>query len=245
VRVDFLVNDMVVATDTTAPWAAAWTAGRPGVYVLSARAHDDSQRSALSNSVEVTVRDPVPAPDDVVLWAAEARVAFDWTPVADATAAGGIRLQNPNAAAAKQTVSASPAQFFEMTFDAVAGRPYRLWIRGKATANSWANDSVFVQFDGSVDSAGAAVYRIGTLSATTYTLEDCVNCGVAGWGWQDNGFGAGVLGPLIYFARSGPQTIRIQVREDGLGIDQIVLSSARWISSAVGALKNDTTILPR
>jgi hypothetical protein len=50
---------------------------------------------------------------------------------------------------------------------------------------------------------------------------------------------------LIYFATSGTQTIRIQAREDGFSIDQIVLSPANYVDSAPGALKNDNTILPK
>jgi hypothetical protein len=91
----------------------------------------------------------------------------------------------------------------------------------------------------------AWLIRIGTTSAAEYLLEDCANCGLSGWGWQDNGYGAGVLGPPIYFAASGPQRIRLQVREDGLGIDQVVLSAVKYLSASPGALKNDTTILPR
>jgi hypothetical protein len=68
--------------------------------------------------------------------------------------------------------------------------------------------------------------------------------GVSGWGWQDNGYGVGVLGPAVYFQAGGAQTMRLQVREDGLGIDQIVLSAVRYLDAAPGALKNDTTILP-
>jgi hypothetical protein len=67
---------------------------------------------------------------------------------------------------------------------------------------------------------------------------------LSGWGWQDNGNGAGVLGPLVYFATTGPQRIRVQVREDGLALDQIVLSPQRYLQSAPGASKNDTVILP-
>ena len=67
--------------------------------------------------------------------------------------------------------------------------------------------------------------------------------GVSGWGWQDNGWGVNILGPLIYFATTGTQTIRVQVREDGYQFDQIVLSSKQYLTSAPGALKNDTTIL--
>ena len=92
---------------------------------------------------------------------------------------------------------------------------YRLWIRGRADADFYGNDSVFAQFSDSVDSAGTPRWLIGTTSATAYVLEDCSGCGVQGWGWNDNGYGAGVLGPLVYFARDGDQTIRVQTREDG------------------------------
>jgi hypothetical protein len=121
--------------------------------------------------------------------------------------------------------------------------PYRLWMRGKAIANSYENDSVFVQFSGSVGANGAPTYRIGTTSATAVILEDSTNAAISGWGWADNGYGAGVLGPEIYFATHGPQTIRIQTREDGLGIDQLVLSANRYRASAPGAMRDDHTIL--
>jgi len=167
----------------------------------------------------------------------------NWVVVQDATAAGGARLYNPNAGLAKVAAVAAPIDYFEMTFTAEAAKAYRLWIRARADSNNWANDSVSVQFSGSVTASGAPVFRIGTTSATVYTLEDCTNCGVAGWGWQDNGYGAGVLGPLIYFQATGTQTIRVQRREDGISIDQIVLSAQQFITSAPGALKNDSTIL--
>ena len=54
-----------------------------------------------------------------------------------------------------------------------------------------------------------------------------------------------MLGPLVYFSTTGTQRIRIQTREDGLSIDQIVLSSATFLNAAPGALKNDSTIVPR
>ena len=132
-----------------------------------------------------------------------------------------------------------------MTFDAPAWTAYRLWIRGKADNNYWANDSVYVQFSDAVTSSGSPQWRIGTTSATEVNIEDCSGCGLAGWGWQDNGYGAGVLGPLVYFATTGPQTIRVQQREDGVSIDQIVLSPVNFVNTAPGALKNDTTIVPR
>ena len=63
-----------------------------------------------------------------------------------------------------------------------------------------------------------------------------------GWGCNDTGW-AGV-GPNTYFGSTGTQRIRIQVREDGVSIDQIVISPSTYLTSAPGALKNDGTILP-
>jgi hypothetical protein len=177
--------------------------------------------------------------------AAEAIASGNWRVVDDPTAAGGRRIEHPDAGAAKIAVPlANPVNYFELTFTAEANTPYRLWLRGRAQADSYNNDSVFVQFSGSVTSTGAPINRIQTAEAATVVLEDCSGCGVAGWGWQDNAYGAGVLGPAMYFT-AGPQTMRIQGREDGISIDQIVLSSDTYLTASPGATKNDATILPR
>ena len=131
-----------------------------------------------------------------------------------------------------------------MSFSAQAGTPYRLWIRGKAQNDSPYNDSVFVQFSGSTDATGSALYRIGTTSSTCINLEETSGFGLSNWGWQDNGWGVNVFGSLIYFQSTGTQTLRIQAREDGLSIDQIVLSPASYLNASPGALKNDSNILP-
>jgi hypothetical protein len=102
-----------------------------------------------------------------------------------------------------------------------------------------------VQFSGGVNASGVAVYRIGTTASTEYNLESCSGCGLSGWGWEDNGWGTGVLGPPIYFATTGTQTIRVQPREDGLSIDQIVLSPGQFLGTSPGAAKNDQRILPK
>lgn len=143
------------------------------------------------------------------------------------------------------TPAINPPHYFDMTFSAEAGRPYRLWIRAKAQNDFWANDSVWVQFSGSVNSSGSPVYRIGTNSGTEINLEDCSGCGLSGWGWQDNGWGVGVLGPQIFFQTTGTHTIRVQGREDGISIDQIVLSPGTYLHTSPGALKNDNTVLPK
>jgi hypothetical protein len=247
-RVEFFANGTPIGVRTAAPWSFAWMNVAAGNYTITAQATDDRGGLTVSTSVSIVVTAPASAPGvgaDVVLYAKNATIGGGWTVTSDPSAAGGARLQNPNANAAKiSTPLASPTRYFEMTFNAEGGVGYRLWMRGKATSDHWANDSVYVQFDRSVDQGGQPQYRIGTTSAAAYTLEDCVNCGLSNWGWQDNGFGAGVLGPLVYFAASGPQRIRVQVREDGLAIDQIVLSSDGYLATAPGAVKNDVTILP-
>jgi hypothetical protein len=184
---------------------------------------------------------------EVVLRAAERpKLSGNWAIVADPTAAGSARVQNADRGQAKlSTALAAPADYVELTFDAQAGVPYRLWIRGVAQANAYWNDSIFVQFSGSVDPTGKPVHRIGTASATAVVLEDCSGCGVSGWGWQDNAYGVGALGPEIYFETSGRQTIRMQTREDGLGVDHVVLSAVKYMTTPPGATKNDRTILPR
>lgn len=182
---------------------------------------------------------------EVVLYASQAPVRVgNWSAAADPTAAGGARISNTDQDAAKiVTAAANPANYFELSFNASAGKAYRLWIRGKTLNNSPYNDSVFVQFSGSVNSSGSPVYRIGTTSATEINLEDCSGCALSGWGWQDNGWGIGVLGPQIFFQSTGTQTIRIQVREDGFSIDQIVLSPSSYLFNSPGALKGDNAIL--
>jgi len=197
---------------------------------------------ALVHAVPLTVNGP-PDSAEIVLYGKDAAPSGNWRLAADTTAAFGMKVEEPDAGAAKVgTPQANPLNYFELSFTADARVPYHLWIRAKAQNNSYNNDSVYVQFSGSVTDTGVAVNRIGTPTAATVILEDCTNCGVAGWGWQDNGYGAGVLGPDIYFT-GGPQTIRIQQREDGISIDQIVLSPVTYLKTSPGLLKNDTTIL--
>lgn len=224
------------------------------VYVGLAVSSHDTSRVAAATFDQVTVRaatttppPPPPASSEIVLYASDAnRLVGGWTLQSDAAAAGGQRVWLPDAGRAKViTASAAPADYIEFTFNAEAGRAYRLWIRGRALNDDWNNDSVHVQFSGSLSGEGSAVYRIGTTSSAEYNLESCRGCGLTGWGWEDNGWGLNVLGPEIYFAATGPQTIRIQNREDGLSIDQIVLSSSRYLTTAPGPTKNDTTIVAR
>jgi IPT/TIG domain len=187
-----------------------------------------------------------PAVGDIVLYAAQAPVKVGaWQTASDPTAAAGACLLNPDAGLAKVNLPlASPVSYFEISFNAEAGRAYHLWMRSKAQNDSPYNDSVWVQFSDSTDGNGSASNRIGTTTATAMNLEDCSGCGLQGWGWQDNGWGVAVMGPHIYFQSAGLHTIRVQAREDGIAIDQIVLSPLTYLNASPGSLRNDNTILP-
>jgi hypothetical protein len=227
-----------------------FTMGSAAYVGLAVSSHDATRlATAAFDNVRIDVRS-TPAPPglkEIVLYAADAAaMTAPWRMEPDSTAAGGRRAWNPDAGIPKiLTASADPAGSIEFTFDAEAGRPYRLWIRGKAERDDWTNDSAHVQFSGSVDAQGTPTYRIGTSASAVYSLESCSGCGLAGWGWEDNGWGQGVLGPVIYFATTGTQRVRVQNREDGLSFDQIVLSAERFLNGPPGPAKSDTTIVPK
>jgi endo-1,3-1,4-beta-glycanase ExoK len=180
---------------------------------------------------------------DIVLYASKAPLrAGTWRVTRDLTAAGGYALANPNLGASKVTAPlASPRNYFQLSFPAYSGRAYHLWIRGKAAGNSVNNDSVYVQFSDSVTSTGLPINRIGTRSGMAVVLQACTGRPDHAWGWTDNGWCA--IGSKIFFSRTGTHSIRVQVREDGLSIDQIVLSPITYISKAPGKPTDDTTIL--
>ncbi len=182
------------------------------------------------------------AQSDIVLKASSPSAkAGKWAVTTDSAAYGGAKIRHPDGDAAKvETAAASPANYFELTFTATAGVPYHLWVHGHADGDDPYNDSVFVQFSNSVNASKGAIYRIGTTSATEVNLEPCKGCGLTGWMWQDNGYGWGVLGPNIYFATTGTQKIRVQTREDGLSVDQILLSPSKYLNSKPPALSTSS-----
>ena len=195
---------------------------------------------------EYTGEDAPPSDSgELVLYAGQAAIAGDgFTTITDPSAAGGRALQSVDSGTPKiLTALSAPATYAELQFNADGGRPYRLWIRGRALKNYWGNDSIHVQFSGAVDASGNPVFQIGTSDSTVVNLEDCSGCGLRGWGWQDNGWGTGVLGPVVAFATAGVKTLRIQNREDGLAIDQVVLSPSTYLQRSPGRLKDDATIL--
>jgi phosphatidylserine/phosphatidylglycerophosphate/cardiolipin synthase-like enzyme/regulation of enolase protein 1 (concanavalin A-like superfamily) len=190
---------------------------------------------------------PPPPPDAVtqVIWAADVQptsVVGAWTLIDDPTAAGSKALWNIDKGKSKISPAlAAPVNYFETTFTATSGVPYHMWVRMRGQNNSVNNAGVSAQFNDSVDAFGSEHYQIGTPTGAEFVLQDGTSGTISGWGWADNGYGN--FGPDIYFATTGPHTLRIQVRNDGTIIDQIVLSPDVYVRSSPGLGKNDTTIL--
>jgi hypothetical protein len=248
-RVEFRVDSKLVAVDRWAPFEYTWRTDSAGVgtHTIDITAVDAAGNQQTTRRT-YTVPDPAgTTTDELVMYASDALVRIGaWNVVTDAEAANGTRLENPDNGAPKADgPSAAPLDYFELSFPAKAGQPYHLWLRGRAAGNSDANDSVYVQYSDSVTQSGAATWLIGSPSAQAVVLEDYAGAGLSQWGWQDNGFGADVLGPAVYFATTGLHTLRIQVREDGLSLDQVMLSTAHYAATAPGGTKNDHTIMNR
>jgi hypothetical protein len=218
---------------------AAGTATNKPIGADTKYIHDVATKNVLTGN-------PLLGAEDILLYARDATVAGTFQLVDDTTAAAGRKVWNPNAGAAKiVNAVANPANYMELTFHARAGVPYRIWARMRAEADHYNNDSVFVQFNNSMNSSGTPMWRTGTTDSTTLVLEDQSGAWPQAWGWCDNGYGPGVLGPVVYFATNGPQTIRIQQREDGAMIDQVLLSPLKYATSSPGTTTNDTRILPQ
>ena len=236
---------------TASSASASHTYQTTGSFLTEIKVTDTAGATAVAFVTIYVTKPPPPHPHpnitDIVLYAADSAVQIgNWKLVTDSTAAGGSHLRNPDKGAAKLAAPlVNPKHYFELTFHAQAGVPYRLWVRGKADNNSPYNDSFYVQFSDSVTASGAANFRIATTDATVINLEEYLDYGLKGWGWQDNGWGIGVLGPFVYFESTGTHTLRIQPREDGFSIDQVVLSPLNYLLLSPGMLKNDTRILPK
>ena len=197
-----------------------------------------------------TAPPPPPPPSGattIVLWSANvsaANVHGAWQQLADSTAAGSSALWNPDHGASKISPAlASATNYWETSFTASSGAPYHIWVRLRAQNNSLSNDSVHLQFSDSVTSTGSATMQIGTTSSAEVILQNgSSDPSDNNWGWADNGWGT--AGVNVYFATTGTHTLRVQQREDGAIVDQIVLSPDTYLSSPPGARDNDATILP-
>jgi endonuclease/exonuclease/phosphatase family metal-dependent hydrolase len=183
---------------------------------------------------------------DVVLYATDVAAPHgNWALAPSADSPGGQKIASAdNGWSTTSAALAAPNDYFEASFTAAANTSYHVWLRMRASGDSKWNDSVYVQFNDATDVNGSPIYRVGTTDALVVNLENCSGCGDLGWGWQDRSWWLG-QSAVVKFASSGTHTIRVQTREDGVEVDQIVLSDATYLNAAPGGVKNDATIVPK
>jgi hypothetical protein len=168
-----------------------------------------------------------------------------WTTASDPTSPNSIKLVTTDAGVANtNNPLANPIDYFDVTFNANAGTPYTIWLRLQALGNSKFNDAVWVQFsDARVN--GASVYPINTTSGLLVNLATTSEAtSLNNWGWQNTAYWLSQA-TTVTFATSGTHTMRIQIREDGVELDQIVLSAGPYLNSPPGGPTNDTTIVQK
>src|SRR5438874_11269752 len=118
-----------------------------------------------------------------------------------------------------------------------------MWLEVPGNGEPETDDSVWVQLSDALVN-GVAAYPIGTTSGLLVNLENCSACGTSAWGWQNSSWWLAQSSTFV-FTTAGPHTLRIQVREDGVMLDQIVLSPMQYLATPPGPVVNDTTIVPK
>jgi hypothetical protein len=183
--------------------------------------------------------------DDIVLTAAEATdIHGHWSRATDPTASQGQLLTSTDTGWQNTGYAvAAPAHYVDFTFTPAPNTPYRVWLRLRAPGGSKYNDSVFVQFSNATDPAGKPRYRVGSTDGLMVNLQSCNGCALDGWGWINSAYWTWQVNTVV-FTSGESQTMRVQTREDGVEIDQIVLSPAAYLNAAPGAVTADTITLP-
>jgi hypothetical protein len=186
-------------------------------------------------------------PSEIVIYVTDVPAFFGaWSVVDDSSAAAGKKARTTDGAVGGAVIEppyASPNSYFDVTFPAPANTQYRVWLRIRPEPSSKLNDSLWVQFSDALTD-GAPNYRIGSTTALLVNLAtDNTGNGLRGWGWQNTAYWLPQQQTIVTFASSGTHTLRVQVREDGAQLDQIVLSPIAYFSGPPGPTADDTAIV--
>jgi hypothetical protein len=220
----------------------ALTRGTTYFWRVVARNAAGTTSGSVWSFTTTTTAEPV----NVVIYASDIPASArhgSWSAATDPTSPNSTKLVTPDNGVAQTTSAlAGPTDFVDVTFVAQAGVSYTLWMRLQAAANSKWNDSIWVQFsDARV--AGSSVYVMNTANALLVNLAtESTGSSLSGWGWVNGAYWL-TQPSTVTFATSGTHSLRVQVREDGVGFDQIVLSPTTYLSLPPGPTANDSTIV--
>ena len=222
---------------------AALAAGTTYYWQITARNNDGTTTGPVWSFTTLSASSGA---TDIVIYASDIPAGQQhgsWTTASDSTSPNSLKLVTPDAGWATLSAPlAAPMDYIDVMFDAEAGTPYALWLRMRAFNDSKYNDALWVQFsDALVDNAPA--YPINSTSGLLVNLAtDGTGGSLGGWGWPNGAYWL-AQPATITFAAGGSHTLRLQVREDGIQLDQIVLSPTNYLTTPPGSHTNDTTIV--
>jgi hypothetical protein len=185
---------------------------------------------AITPAASAPTQAPVEAESEVIVYASElpqsALSEFDF--VDDPASPGGKLVVTPNAGG---DLDPPPESDPHVTFtvQVQGGIPYRCWIHmkvGEPLGVSQAN-IIYAQFTNAADQSNNEILNVGT--GSYMTAEGPTK---PGWAWVECDRADSEAEPLVYFRNSGEVTVRLQAGMEGVGFDQFVLSSDRFLESS-------------
>jgi hypothetical protein len=231
-----------------------FTIGSNALTGLIVCANSSSLNTSTFDNVTVSANStpppppPPPSASEIVIYGSDIPASAlhgEWTTASDGSSPNNIALFTPdNGVSNTNSPLAAPAHFVDVPFSAVGGTPYRVWLRLRALGNSKFNDSVWVQFTDATAS-GSPIYRVNTTDGLLVNLATSSDAtSLNAWGWQNTAYWLSQPTTLT-FPTTGARTMRIQVREDGFELDQIILSPSRYLNAPPGGVTNDSTIVSK
>ena len=182
---------------------------------------------AITVEIAETPQASVPegSPSEVIVYASDLpqSALYELNFLDDSASPGNKMIGLPNTG---DELDPPPENDPHVTFNVQvqSGIPYRCWIhmkvgtpKGKSQANV-----IFAQFSGTVDKTNKEVFKPGSSSYLTAQGPE-----QEGWTWV----GCDLAGSdsLIYFQSAGEITVRLQAGAEGVGFDQFILSSAKFL----------------
>lgn len=166
-------------------------------------------------------------PDEIVLWARDAKVAgTEWALVRDARAAGGFALDTAQYPfKVVDHVDRRPAHA-TWTFFASADREYRLWLRAasQATGDPWLREMVVLEPQNAELSHKSPFF--GTAPTTAFVFGGIAS--YAGYGYATPLLEGGREAVLtVRFRETGWQTLRAFTGHPSIRIDAVWLSAGQ------------------
>jgi regulation of enolase protein 1 (concanavalin A-like superfamily) len=220
---------------------------------LAVTSHNTSMiNKAVFDHVTVSAGGTAPPPTtssgDVVIYASDIPSASRhgaWQTAGDSQSPNGVKLSTADSGLAfTNEPVAAPQHYVDVTFNANAGTPYRVWLRLRADGDSKWNDSLWVQFSDALVN-GSPEYRMNSTAGLLVNMAtDAWASSLNGWGWHNGAYWLSQP-TVLTFPTSGAHTLRVQIREDGVQFDQIVLSPTRFMDQAPGSVSGDSVVVPR